>query len=78
LEGNGEKSEHQFVRTDETGTCYVYFNYTENPVQITIPLERIGGEVSQKTEALDLWNNQTIDLKAPVIVPGKDVLVVQL
>ena len=78
IEGNGEKSECQFMRMDETGTYYVYFNYTEEDVQIQIPLERIDETVSQKTDALDLWNDQTINLQKPLTIPAKDVLVVKL
>jgi alpha-galactosidase len=78
VEGTGEKSECQFVRADENGSYYVYFNYTEQPVQVQIPQERIGGAALQKTEALDLWNNRAIDLQKPVTIPAKDVLVIQL
>jgi len=78
LEGNGEKSENQFVRTDASGAYYVYFNYTDEAVKITLPLERIGEKFSSKTEALDLWNNRKINAREDIIVPGKDVLVVRL
>ncbi|MDR2086467.1 MAG: alpha-galactosidase [Dysgonamonadaceae bacterium] len=74
LEGNGEKSENQFVRTEENGTYYVYFNYTDKPVRIRIPLERIGIETSQRPEALDLWNNEKINLNDSVKVAEKDAL----
>jgi alpha-galactosidase len=76
LEGNGEKSENQFVRRDEKGTYYVYFNYTDEPVEIILPFERMGMAVSETTDALDLWNNRRIDIDKEVVVDGKDVLVV--
>ena len=77
LEGDGEKSENQFVRTDAGGAYYVYFNYTDEDVKITIPFERIGKKFSYETEALDLWNNQKISTRE-IIVQRKDVLVVKL
>jgi alpha-galactosidase len=77
IEGNGEKSENQFVRIDAGGAYYVYFNYTEEAVKITIPTERIGGKFSSQTEALDLWNNRKIKT-TEIVVPGKDVLVVRI
>ncbi|MDR1119371.1 MAG: alpha-galactosidase [Dysgonamonadaceae bacterium] len=78
LEGNGEKSENQFVRTDEDGTYYVCFNYTEAPVDIRIPWERIGIAVPEKMEAVDCWKHEKIDIRGSVSVPGKDVLVVKI
>jgi alpha-galactosidase len=77
LEGNGEKSENQFIREDETGVYYVYFNYTEEAVELTIPLKRTGME-SKEPAATDLWKNETIDVNSPVTVPGKDVLVLRI
>ncbi|MDR0559645.1 MAG: alpha-galactosidase [Prevotellaceae bacterium] len=78
LEGDGEKSENQFVRTDDSSAYYVYFNYTDVSVEISIPLDRIGGNAVHKTEALDLWNNRKIDIKTKITVPEKDVLVIRL
>ena len=77
LEGNGEKSENQFVRTDADVAYYVYFNYTDEAVEISLPLKRIGEKFSSRTEAWDLWNNREINTKG-IIVPEKDVLVVRL
>ena len=77
LEGKGEKSENQFVRTDADRTYYVYFNYTDEAVKIALPLERIGHSFTSTTEVLDLWNNQKINTKE-IIIQGKDVLVVRL
>lgn len=78
LEGNGEKSENQFVRTDATGAYYVYFNYSDEAVNITLPLERIGRNIAGKTRMLDLWNNRETDVENVITIPGKDVLVVRL
>jgi alpha-galactosidase len=84
LEGNGEKSENQFVREDETGMYYVYFNYKEEAVEINIPLDRIVGAGlarpmnATSLQATDLWNNATFNTANKVIVPGKDVFVLRI
>ncbi|GHT04064.1 alpha-galactosidase [Bacteroidia bacterium] len=80
LEGNGEKSENQFVREDETGIYYVYFNYKEEAVEVTVPIDRIAGANLRvgSLQATDLWNNKTINMNSSVIVPGKDVLVLRI
>jgi alpha-galactosidase len=79
LEGNGEKSENQFIREDETGIYYVYFNYKEEAVEVTVPIDRIAGAGSARpSKAMDLWNNKTIPINNTILVPGKDVLVLKL
>ena len=78
VEGNGEKSESQFMRTDEKGTYYVFFNYGEENVNVSIPLERLGLDASEEYPATNLWDNQTVNVKNSILVPGKDVLVVYL
>jgi len=78
VEGNGEKSENQFMRTDDNGTYYVFFNYGEETVNVSIPLERIGLDASKEYQATNLWDNQTVNVKDNLLVPGKDVLVVHL
>ncbi|MDR0865018.1 MAG: alpha-galactosidase [Candidatus Symbiothrix sp.] len=79
LEGNGEKSENQFIREDATGVYYVYFNYTEEAVEINIPLDRIvETQHATSLQATDLWKNETINTNNKVVVPGKDVLVLRM
>ena len=76
VEGSGEKSENQFIRIDQENMYYVYFNYGEEDVYINIPFERIGLNVLKEYNACELWRNESIDMKKPLLVPGKDVAVV--
>ena len=78
IEGNGEKSENQFMRTDEKGIYYVFFNYGEEAVNISIPFERIGLDASIEYQATNLWDNQAVNIKDSILVQGKDVLVLYL
>jgi alpha-galactosidase len=80
VEGNGAKSENQFVREDAAGIYYVYFNYSEEAVELTVPLKRIVGADLRvcSLQATDLWKNETIDINNKVLVQGKDVLVLRL
>lgn len=75
LEGNGEKSENQFIREEKDGIYYVYFNYGESDVNIKIPLERIGLDKSKQYNATNLWRNETVSIQESLSVSGKDVLV---
>jgi alpha-galactosidase len=76
LEGNGERSEHQFVRIEEKGVYYVCFNYGESAVDIPVPLNRMGLDPAQEYTAEELWRNEPVDLKKPLTIPAKDVAVV--
>ena len=78
LEGNGERSENQFTYTDSTGTIYyVVFNYSDNDMTTFIPIERLGIK-SNNVKSTELWSNQTIDIKAPLTVTGKDVKFIKI
>lgn len=76
IEGNGEKSENQFVRKENNGTYYVYLNYDENNIIVNIPLERIGLDKGKNYNAMELWKNEPIDIDKPLPVRSKDVMVV--
>lgn len=76
VEGNGEKSENQFVRIEEDGTCYyAVFNYNEEPLDVIVPLNRLGLDKSKKYWIKDLWNGieSGINGNLDVNVPAKDV-----
>ncbi len=75
VEGDGEKSENQFMRKDKKGTYYVYFNYSENPVNFKIPLNKIGLNPDRKYTVNELWNGENIDQRSSITVPGRDVKV---
>lgn len=79
VEGNGAKSENQFVKEDETGIYYVYFNYKDEAIEVTVPIDRIVAiQHAASLQATDLWNNETINTSNKVVVPGKDVLVLKI
>ena len=74
VEGNGEKSENQFIYTDELGNTYfAVFNYGEEKITLPFPIGRIGLSVPD-LQAKELWSGQSADLNQPFIVPGKDVM----
>jgi alpha-galactosidase len=74
VEGNGEKSENQFVHTDEAGNLYyAVFNYQDTDLTIRIPADRIGLDKSKQYTVKDLWRGAAIDLNSDIIVPAKDV-----
>lgn len=75
LEGNGEKSENHFVRMEENGMYYVYFNYGEEDVNINIPLDRMGLDMHESYQARELWNSEVVDPGKTLRVPSKDVIV---
>lgn len=76
LEGNGSRSENQFMRSEKNGIHYVFFNYEEDSVDMTIPTERIGLTSGKKYKVSNLWSGEEVDLNATHTIPGKDVLVV--
>lgn len=76
VEGNGDKSENQFVRVDDNGVYYVCFNYGEEDIYVNIPLDRIGLEATKDYAAVELWGDRLVDTKKPLPVPAKDVVVV--
>ncbi|MDD3195260.1 MAG: alpha-galactosidase [Paludibacter sp.] len=78
VEGTGEKSEHQFVRIDKDATYYVCFNYSEEAREIVIPTDRLGLNDAAAYRATELWSTAAIELKKPLHLPAKDVVVVKI
>jgi alpha-galactosidase len=79
IEGNGDKSENQFVHIDESSHIYyVVFNYDETDIQISIPFSRIGLDPSRIFSAKELWSGDNIDVHAQIHIPAKDVKVIKL
>lgn len=75
IEGNGEKSEHQFMRIEEDGIYYVYFNYNDSPTKVNVPLDRLGLDKNKDYMAKELWTGENTDLKTELTIPEKDVIV---
>jgi alpha-galactosidase len=78
VEGDGERSENQFVRVDENHTYYICFNYGNTDLDVMIPVDRIGLDQAEAYLAEDLWKSETVDIKLPLTIPAKDVAVICL
>lgn len=78
LDGNGVRSENQFLRAEGSEVYYVFFNYGEESTDLTIPTERIGLAEGKEYRVTNLWNGEEGDLKTTYTIPGKDVLVVAI
>lgn len=79
VEGNGTKSEHQFMRKDSEGNLYyVIFNYSEENITMNIPFDRIGLDSSLSYSARELWRGENIDLKSSLTIPAKDVVLIKI
>jgi alpha-galactosidase len=76
VEGNGKKSEHQFMRTEANGVYYVCFNYGDDDLEVNIPLDRIGLSGAKEYTATECWRDKTVDLKKTLTIPAKDVAVI--
>lgn len=78
LEGNGEKSENQFIHTDNEGNVYyAVFNYGETPLTIDLPLSRIGLKVKQVKSAKELWSGELVNCKVAITIQPKDVKLIK-
>ena len=57
VDGNGEKSENQFVRMDKDGKAYyAVFNYMDQELKMTTALERLGLDSSKEYRLKELWS----------------------
>ncbi|MDR2953951.1 MAG: alpha-galactosidase [Prevotella sp.] len=73
VEGNGEKSENQFMHTDDVGNTYfAVFNYGDNDLNIKIPFSRMGLDPAAFKNITELWNGDIVEANAGITVPGKD------
>lgn len=78
LEGNGEKSENQFIHTDQAGNVYyALFNYGETPLTINLPLSRMGINVKQVRSVKELWSGESLNGDASITIPPKDVKLIK-
>jgi alpha-galactosidase len=74
VEGTGSRSENQFMLTDTKGnTYYAVFNYTEEILNIQLPLQRLGLNKSKHYSVRDLWSHTDIDATKDISIPSKDV-----
>lgn len=76
VEGNGEKSEHIFVRQTPDGRFHcAVFNYSDQEQTTTLSLERIGLDKARSYQVKELWsgNETSAEGQLEVTVPSKDV-----
>ncbi|SHE98972.1 alpha-galactosidase [Dysgonomonas macrotermitis] len=79
VEGNGAKSENQFIRKDTEGNLYyVIFNYSEENITMNVPFERVGLDTAVGYKAKELWSGDNIDLKSSLTIPAKDVVLIKI
>ena len=79
VEGNGEKSENQFIHTDVVGNVYyALFNFSEQDAVHSVKFDRIGLDRSVTYKAKELWSGKDIDLDSALRVPAKDVLLIKI
>lgn len=79
VEGNGAKSENQFIRKDTEGNLYyVIFNYSEENITMNVPFERVGLDAAVDYKAKELWSGDNIDLKSSLTIPAKDVVLIKI
>lgn len=81
VDGNGEKSENQFVRIDKDGKAYyTAFNYTDKELKITVSLERLGLNPAKEYRLKELWSGAESIAKTnlEVTVSGLDVAIFKI
>lgn len=81
VDGNGEKSEYQFVRIDKDGKAfYAVFNYMDRVLNMTTALERLGLDPSKEYKLKELWSGTESTAKAnlKVTVPACDVAIFKM
>ncbi len=76
VEGCGERSENQFIRIEDDNTAhYAIFNYTDQPLDATIDMQRLGLDSSATYTMRELWSGIESEATATfhVSVPAADV-----
>lgn len=76
VEGNGEKSEHIFVRQSPDGSFHcAVFNYSDQEQTTVLSLERIGLNRIRSYQVKELWSGDETSAQGQleVTVPAKDV-----
>ena len=77
LNGNHDKAENMFVRTEPDGTrLLAVFNYGDTALRVALPLARIGVEAPQGIT--ELWSHRSVGASEAVVVPARDVMVFRI
>ena len=78
LEGNGEKSENQFVFIDKKGNVfYAVFNYGEQSVTLNLPFSRLGINEKKIKSVTELWSGEKMNPKSIITIQPKDVKLIK-
>ena len=80
VEGNGEKSENQFVRCETDGSvAYAVFNYSAKETRIQVSLARLGLDADREYRAEDLWKGtwRSVRGQMEIDVPAEDVVLLK-
>ena len=78
LEGNGVKSENQFVYTDKNGTrYYAVFNYGDTPITLNLPFSRMGISEATIKSVTELWTGEKLNPKSALTIQPRDVKLIK-
>ena len=81
VDGNGEKSENQFVRIEDDGKAYyAAFNYSDQELKLTTALKRLGLDPAKTYKVTELWSGtgSTAKTDLEVTVPATDVIIFKI
>ena len=81
VEGCGERSENQFIRIEDDNTAhYAIFNYTDQPLDATVDMQRIGLDAEAAYTMRELWSGVESEATGSfqVSVPAADVAIFRI
>jgi alpha-galactosidase len=81
VEGCGERSENQFIRIEDDNTAhYAIFNYTDQQLDATIDMQRIGLDAEAAYTLRELWSGVESEATGSfqVSVPAADVAIFRI
>lgn len=81
VDGNGEKSENQFVRLENDGKAYyAAFNYSDKEQKFTTTMKRLGLDPAKTYKVKELWSGaeSTAKTNLEATVPATDVIIFKI
>ena len=76
LNADDDRSEHMFVRAEQDGrVCLAVFNYGDEPMTFSLPVERLPMQKSTEYKVQELWSGETVDSRNSVTLPSKDAMI---
>lgn len=76
VEGDGIRSETQFISRPRNGVIYyAVFNYSDTAADIMIDPQRLGLDTQKRYDFEELWRNDRLEVhgNTRITIPGKDV-----